>query len=333
MYLARIEIENFRIFGDSSNNKGIKLDLQPGINLIVGANYSGKTCIIDAVRLLIGTATNDYFRITEDDFHYENKKTQAEQLHILGEFHGLNTSEAGAFLEWLGIEKKGEKSEFYLRMWLNAKRNTSGTISAKQRAVQYEIRAGTDQEGKRIDREAQELLRATYLKPLRDAINELSAKKGSRLSRVLRAYPQFKKEEVDDWDQEEPAKKPTTLMGITRKAEQDLKQTELIRNAEKDLNEKHLSSFSLGDGATKGEISPGPLGILQILERMELSLAGEEINYNRGLGIYNLLFMATELLALTPGTEPELPIVLIEEPEAHLEPQRQLQLMESLGNG
>jgi len=122
-------------------------------------------------------------------------------------------------------------------------------------------------------------------------------------------------------------------MGITRKAEQDLKQTELIRNAEKDLNEKHLSSFSLGDGATKGEISPGPLGILQILERMELSLAGEEINYNRGLGIYNLLFMATELLALTPGTEPELPIVLIEEPEAHLEPQRQLQLMESLGNG
>lgn len=330
MYLAKIEIANFRIFGSASSGKSLMLELQPGVNLIVGANDSGKTCIIDAIRLLIGTVTNDYFRIGEDDFHFEDKGTQAEHLRILGEFRGLDKAEAGAFLEWLGIEKVGDKSEYYLRMWVDAERNTTETFSAKRRSVHYEVKAGTDEEGKRINSRARELLRATYLKPLRDAVNELAARKGSRLSRVLRAYPQYRKEEQEDRKAEGEDNDPSTLVGIMRKAESELQKTELIRTAENDLNTKYLTSFSLGENSIQGKISPGALSVLQILERMELALAGEEINVNRGLGIYNLLFMATELLALNPSEEPELPIVLIEEPEAHLEPQRQLQVMEAL---
>jgi putative ATP-dependent endonuclease of OLD family len=65
---------------------------------------------------------------------------------------------------------------------------------------------------------------------------------------------------------------------------------------------------------------------------LELSLNGVAEGVSCGLGISNFLFIATELLALSPWNEldPEFPLLLFEEPEAHLEPQRQLLLIEFL---
>lgn len=67
----------------------------------------------------------------------------------------------------------------------------------------------------------------------------------------------------------------------------------------------------------------------QLLEKLEVSLgvAGlADESPTRGLGSNNLLFMACELLLLA-SEEEVFPLLLIEEPEAHLHPQRQLRLM------
>lgn len=55
MYLARIEIENFRIFGSREGGAHCDTPLQPGVSLLVGENDSGKTSLIEAIRLLVGT--------------------------------------------------------------------------------------------------------------------------------------------------------------------------------------------------------------------------------------------------------------------------------------
>jgi putative ATP-dependent endonuclease of OLD family len=110
-----------------------------------------------------------------------------------------------------------------------------------------------------------------------------------------------------------------------------------IRNARKRLNDEFLKELSFHGNTLEGYISiSGSKGdasvrLRQLLEKLELDLRDGDnaATANRGLGSNNLLFMACELLLL--GSEVEgFPLLLVEEPEAHLHPQRQLRLMQFL---
>src|SRR5699024_216611 len=61
------------------------------------------------------------------------------------------------------------------------------------RIIPSDVKAGMDGHGYLMNWEARELLKATYLKPLRDADNELTAKRNSRLSQILKEHKLFKK--------------------------------------------------------------------------------------------------------------------------------------------
>jgi len=67
MYLRNIQIENYRCL------KKIEAEFQPGVNVILGANNSGKTALIDALRLIssLGTGRRDIYA-SEDDLWHEH---------------------------------------------------------------------------------------------------------------------------------------------------------------------------------------------------------------------------------------------------------------------
>lgn len=326
MYLSNLKIENFRAFGSADAGTSLDLALSPGLNLLVGENDAGKTAVVDAIRHLLWTTSQDFHRLTEDDFHVTGDQ-RAQDMKITARFEGLSLLQRAAFLEYLTIIDGAEPS---LSISLVARRQDSAR-GQKGRASVF-FRAGADAKGPPVEGALREFLRCTYLKPLRDAEGELTAGKSSRLSQILKSHPDFAEQAKSDWSIEAPTISPTTLVGIMKQAEHLIRSNTVVQAVHTNINNQFLEDLSLGTEILTAAISVARSADLQqILEKLELALdskAGVGLPTRRGLGLNNVLFMATELLLL--GASDGMPLLLIEEPEAHLHPQMQLRLMEML---
>lgn len=336
MYISKIEIENFRCFGEGE--KGFVLPLSPGLTALLGENDAGKTAVIDALRFIFGTRDQEYYRVQDSDFHWPaGSDERRREIRICCRLDGLSLKEQGAFAEFLTYVDEEGGPDVALYVHWTAK-DKSGARSGR-RMVFSEVRTGKNGDGPTLDVEARELLRSTYLRPLRDAERALTAGRGSRLSEILKSTRQVIDvgEDYDPDTNPAPSVADLSLLGIGDYSSALISEHEGIRLARQTLNDTYLKPLSFAGDNLEGQISVGRQGdrdarLRQLLERLELDLrsgAAPDLPANRGLGSNNLLFMACELLLL--GSEAVgLPLLLIEEPEAHLHPQRQLRLMKFL---
>ncbi|MFF3578626.1 ATP-dependent nuclease [Streptomyces mirabilis] len=325
MYLARVDAENFRIFGslpkkDGDADGSLSLEFGPATNVLVGENDSGKTAVIDAIRLCLLTTAADFYRITRDDFHV-GPDSRAGVFKITCGFKDLTTEEQAVFLELLTTDDDGN-----VALYVTVKAELMDPL--RPHRVSVTTRTGRDGQGPALDGAARELLKATYLRPLRDAEAELRSGRGSRLSQILAGYPAMRNQGEDDFDEESDS--ASTLVGILRRAERHISDNEAVAQARDDINAGYLQKFSIGSDVLRGEIGvAGDATLARALERLELTLFAGKGEWTRhGLGYNNALFMAAELLLL--GNSAFAPLLLIEEPEAHLHPQLQTRIMDLL---
>ena len=68
MYLSSLCIRNFRCFDNTDH----VIPFNPGLTVLVGENDSGKSAILDAIRIVLGTTDYVRIRIEASDFYNED---------------------------------------------------------------------------------------------------------------------------------------------------------------------------------------------------------------------------------------------------------------------
>jgi len=316
MYLRTLHIKNFRAI------KELTVDFNEGVNILIGENNSGKTAVIDALRVCYGYGSqwrNEY--VKKSDFHIDKQKHTDEfpdiEFHLYFEIQ--EEIEAGWFIDLLSVNKDDEQElQLHFRYYIVEKRGIE--------RVRYQVWGG-DNKGQIITPDVLDLFYFVHLEALRDAVQYLRPIRGNRLGQL---YSNL----VPDKD------KRNELADKVRESLHDDKEWKvLIENGKTKVNE-HLKETTIEGKQQKVNIDFLDFEFSRLVEylRMQMPVYEEDILnvdenkqkffqlFQNGLGYNNLIYTATVLgdLKRKRELEPETYIaLLIEEPEAHLHPQLQ----------
>lgn len=303
MFLDSLRIQGFRRFED------ICLRFKNGLNVIVGPNNSGKTAVVDALRVLLSASDEGNIRLTELDLHQKRDGTKATEATFTFVFRGLSETEEADFVTALVPVKDGTGKilEYEAKFSVRYSQTDAGGRLRLRRWV-------GEHEENLLSTEMLEELRAVYLQPLRDPALGLKPGRLSQIAKLLKRLALPEQQEA--------------LEEVLRNFDKDLKTEPPVSSTGDAISAKHDSM--LGNELKQLlalELSPSDFN--RFAARVGLAIGGMEVEQN-GLGFNNLIYMAVVLSELALNTEAAYCALIVEEPEAHLHPQLQAVLLQYL---
>lgn len=172
MYLKKLIIKNFRIFDEM----GIELIFNEGVNAIIGENNSGKSSVIDVLRIVYSTVTykKDIF-FSKSDFHVSEDGTVADYA----QFDVYLEDVPRRMIEiWNPQSDSGTGGDFHIRF----EKYISPSGTEKVRSVYW----GFGTEGNSLSSDTFEAVDMVFLGALRDSENEMRPSRNSKLAQLLR---------------------------------------------------------------------------------------------------------------------------------------------------
>lgn len=324
MYLSELKISNFRCFDEKEH----VINFKPGLTVLVGENDAGKTAILDAICIVLGTTDFSWHRIFTEDFYHEDTN---REIKIACTFDDLTETEQGAFLECLSYPETNPSNKPFLCLTWSCYYSTSFN---PPRAISS-LASGKNANCASPAVEARELLRVTFLKALRDSYSDMQSGRHSRLSQV---FQNLDLSTGENRFSEGIDLNSLSLAGIADLTNELLQNHPDLKKIEGQISDILCQKMVLANDPYKAKIEVANSGTnerqktISLLEKLDLVMdKGRETFGKVGLGTSNVLSMACELLLQEKAEDNRnSSFLLIEEPEAHTHAQRQLKIIQSL---
>ena len=318
MFINKLYIKGFRCFSEP-----FEIELNDGLNVIVGENGSGKTAIISAIRQLFIDSESGRYIVTENDFYkaFESNASAANSFSVKAIFDDLNGNEKVAFLQWcdlsgkavlnLDVENREIRGRFKKTLWGGSSRTSA------------------------FETEVIDYIQCIYLPPLRDAESKLINGRQSRLSKLLRSLNRQKLKECRELGKPHPLEDKISEFNESLAIDNNFgikKANDLITDNLKEAIGEHFGQSTV--------IQFTEPDFTRIVEGLRLLFFPDLSNKDRdiyrslqenSLGYNNLLYIASILAELSiDDGDTYFRLLLIEEPEAHLHPQLQIRLLKHI---
>ncbi|WP_431810610.1 ATP-dependent nuclease [Lysinibacillus capsici] len=349
MYVSKLTIKNFRCF----NNEFV-IDFKSGMNVIIGGNNSGKTTIFKAIELVFGRTHSK--SLTIDDFNksYEDFLTPPSiEISIILSTEETDSEEDKALIAgWLTKFDTNWEATLTFKYFLpesnlieyellmskaSSKEEKWFVIEKLLPKFVYRIFGGNPINKLKADPEMLEKIHCEVLGALRDVDSKMASGKSYLLKQVLLHFKD-KKTEMIEAETEDIEEAP-----LTPEEEFNSNAKTLVSNLVERIDVTDILKLAKNTGASvggepslRGTLSEADvLSILNLILKTDKNL---EIPIgNNGLGYNNLIYISLILAkfkVITSESQGEnaktFPILLIEEPEAHLHPALQYNFLKFL---
>lgn len=313
MYISQVHIKNFRNFSDCV------IPINKGLSVIIGENNIGKSNFLAALMLLFSPDASPRSRnLTIEDFWLGIPETdQPPEISISCTLSGLETDgEKSTVATWMTADPQEARVTYVFRCKAKARREYKKGDPIPIDEYESVIYGGETESREPFEYDQLQKISLELLGALRDAEHDLEPGARGRVTRLLRNF------EARDQDKE-------TVTNKIEELNDELARAGQVSEAQQAVNDR-LRDLVGETSAQETRLTPIGTDYDDLIRniKVEVRSVGETfrgIDWN-GLGYNNLLFVSVLLadhLQKRQKSKLVLPIMAIEEPEAHLHPHLQ----------